>query len=206
MKEQASASVFNPDHQAGDLDARIVVALERLSEVFRVALWNTGKQHRISPLQIQLLIFLRFHSETYRTVSYLAREFSLSKPTISEAIRTLLKKELIEKRANASDSRSYVIALTATGQELADQLSDFAEAVPAAFSDWEAERKEAFYHNLLDLIQGLQQTGLVSLQRTCYQCQYLRKDAKGWHCAFLKKDLAPAALRVDCPEFSPSAA
>lgn len=194
-------SVFDPQAQAGSLDAKVVVALERIAEVFRVSLWNAGKEHGLSPLQIQLLIFLKFHSAEKCKVSYLAREFSLSKPTISEAVRTLLKKELIGKETDPEDSRSYSIHLAPAGEKLAAETASFANGLLPSFSAWSNERKRNFYGELLQLIASLQKLGFISIQRTCLKCRFFRKDKKGDYCKLLKMPLQTQDLRVDCPEF-----
>ena len=169
-------SVFDLEHQGKNLDAKLVVALERISEVFRVALWEMGKQHKLSPLQIQLLIFLSFHDQGKRKVSYLAKEFHLSKPTISEAVRTLLKKELIYKETEAVDTRSYIIHLSTKGQQLVSEVSLFANGLKPTFQDWAMEEKASFYHKILQLIDSLQKNDFISIQRTCFRCPLFQQE------------------------------
>lgn len=197
-------SVFDPQAQANSIDAKIVVALERIAEVFRTSLWEAGKVHGLSPLQIQLLIFLHFHSSEKCKVSYLAQEFNLSKPTISEAVRTLLKKELIGKETDPGDTRSYSIHLTATGEKLAAETASFANGMLPAFGSWNNERKTTFYRDLLQLIASLQKLGFISIQRTCLKCRFFQEGKKGYYCKLLKMPLQTQALRVDCSEFEPS--
>lgn len=194
-------SIFDLREQNSNLNAKILVALERISEVFRVSLWNMGKEHGLSPLQIQLLIFLNFHSSEKCKVSYLAREFSLSKPTISEAVRTLLKKKLIGKETDPVDTRSYTILLTSKGKQLCERVAHFANDLQPAFKDWGEKRKSLFYKDLLDLIFQLQKLGFTSVQRTCYRCRFLQTTGQGHYCQLLKMPLQTADLRVDCPEF-----
>ena len=80
-------SVFNLNIQNENTGNKIVAGLERLSHVFKTLLWEKAKQHGLSPIQIQLLIFIQYHSDEKNTVSYLAKEFSVTKPTVSDAIR-----------------------------------------------------------------------------------------------------------------------
>lgn len=194
-------SVFDPKVQADNIDAKIIVALERIAEVFRVSLWNTGKEHGLSPLQIQLLIFLQFHSTEKCKVSYLAQEFSLSKPTISEAVRTLLKKELIQKETDPVDTRSYTIHLTSAGIAQVASISTFANGLQPALKGWNTARKSKFYGELLQLIFNMQQLGFISVQRTCLRCRFYQKNEAGSYCKLLKMPLRKEDLRVDCAEF-----
>lgn len=55
-------SSFNLSEQNQKVESLIVVALERISEAFRVLLWNESKENSLSPIQIQILIFVNFHS------------------------------------------------------------------------------------------------------------------------------------------------
>ena len=51
-------SSFHLTEQNQKIESRIVVALERISEAFRVLLWNESKENSLSPIQIQILIFI----------------------------------------------------------------------------------------------------------------------------------------------------
>ena len=93
-------SSFNLNEQNQKIESRIVVALERISEAFRVLLWNESKENSLSPIQIQILIFIYFHSTEKCKVGYLADEFNMTKATISDSVKVLLSKELEIGRAH----------------------------------------------------------------------------------------------------------
>ena len=80
-------SSFNLNEQNQKIESRIVVALERISEAFRVLLWNESKENSLSPIQIQILIFIYFHSLAKCKVGYLADEFNMTKATISDSVK-----------------------------------------------------------------------------------------------------------------------
>src|SRR5690606_9651643 len=82
-------SPFDPQRPGPTVESKIVVALERVATAFRVLLWNEGRTHGLSPIQVQLLLFLRFHPRERCKVSVLAQEFNLTKATISESVRAL---------------------------------------------------------------------------------------------------------------------
>ena len=112
-------SVFNINHQNANIDNKIVAGLERISQVFRILLWEKAKRHKLSPIQIQLLIFIHNHSPKNATISYLAEEFNFSKATISDSIKILEQKQLISKITDNKDARSYQIQLIASSSRLA---------------------------------------------------------------------------------------
>jgi hypothetical protein len=51
-------SSFDLEHQNSKIESKIVASLERISEAFRVLLWNESKENSLSPIQIQILIFI----------------------------------------------------------------------------------------------------------------------------------------------------
>ena len=121
------ASIFNPAQQAGNVSSKVVAALERLSEAFRVLLWNEAKQYGLSPIQIQVLIFLQHYPEEKRTVTYLASYFNMTKATISDAVKSLESKKLLIRKAMANDSRSHTLHLVKDGKTLAAKVERFAQ-------------------------------------------------------------------------------
>ncbi len=52
-------NVFDLEIQNSAIEGKIVAGMERLSQVFRILLWEKAKKHNLSPIQIQLLIFIK---------------------------------------------------------------------------------------------------------------------------------------------------
>lgn len=194
-------SVFDPQAQLRHPDLKIVASLERLSEAFRVLLWEKAKNLAVSPIQIQILIFLHYQGEEKRKVTYLAREFNMSKATVSEAVKTLEQKGLLERRTEPHDTRSHTLHLTGNGRLIVEQTALFANPVLSALGRIPPEKREILLENLLLLIGQLQQTGIISIQRTCFLCRFYQKTEAGHFCKFLGTPLKSGDLRVDCPEF-----
>src|SRR6218665_108299 len=101
-------SDFDPIQQTQSIESKIVASLERISQSFRVLLWQESKAFSLSPIQVQVFIFLLHHSNEKRKVSYLADEFNMTKATISDTIKTLEQKKLISKEYEQHDTRSYI--------------------------------------------------------------------------------------------------
>lgn len=191
------------------VSGKIVAALERISEAFRVLLWNEGKAHGLSPLQMQILIFLLHHdAEELRKVSHLAAEFNLTKATVSEAVKALEKKGWIEKDFGQTDQRSFAIGLTAAGEALAGQMERFATNIEAPIASLAADAQADLLLNLLSIISHLHQQGVISVQRMCFTCRHYRPGQAGQphFCQLLNAPLTTAELRVDCPEHEAAAA
>ncbi|MCG8328518.1 MAG: MarR family transcriptional regulator [Chitinophagales bacterium] len=185
-----------------ELQSKIVAGLERISEVFKSLLWEKAKVYGISPIQIQILLFVSNHSSNLCNVSYLAKEFNLTKPTISDAVRVLLKKGLLEKDFSPSDNRRYNVQLSSGGVQLVGELSDYASPVLQILEHIDEEEMKQIYGTLSRLIYQLNQKGIIQVQRSCFGCRYYKGDKKGTHfCSLLDKKLAGPEIRLDCPEF-----
>jgi DNA-binding MarR family transcriptional regulator len=194
-------SVFNLKHQNTSLDNKIVAGLERLSQVFRTLLWEKAKKHSLSPIQIQLLIFIQYHTADKSTISYLAQEFNVTKPTISDAIKVLEQKKMIKKMADEVDTRSYMIQLTASGKNIVSDTEHFVNPVTEIISTINQSEKLVLWQNITKLISQLHQSGAISLQRTCHYCKHFSSKNKAPYCKLLEQKLLPQDIRIDCAEF-----
>ena len=193
-------SSFHLTEQNQKIESRIVVALERISEAFRVLLWNESKQNSLSPIQIQILIFISFHSVEKCKVGYLANEFNMTKATISDSVKVLLSKGLVTKEIDPIDTRSYTLSLTDEGKKIAKKASFFASSIEQPIEKLTEEQKIIMLNGLLKLIYDLNKSGIITIQRMCFNCSYYKTE-KGLHyCNLLNTKLAESEIRVDCPE------
>jgi DNA-binding MarR family transcriptional regulator len=199
-KHPMKYSSFYLNEQNQKVESRIVVALERISEAFRVLLWNESKENSLSPIQIQVLIFIYFHSPEKCKVGYLADEFNMTKATISDSVKVLLAKGLATKERNLTDTRSYSLSLTTEGKEIAKKASVFTTSIEQPIEKLTEEQKKAMLNGLLKLIYELNKSGIITIQRMCFTCSYYQFDNGVHYCKLLKSQLAEKELRVDCPE------
>ncbi|MGV8138829.1 MAG: MarR family winged helix-turn-helix transcriptional regulator [Mangrovibacterium sp.] len=195
-------SPFNPEIQERT-ENKIIVALERLSEAFRVLLWQESKETLLSPIQVQILIFLLFHRKDHCKVSYLSDEFNMTKATISESIKVLLRKNLVQKDEDPRDTRSVVITLTPEGKRVAERSSAFTTVLEVAAGHLNEGQKSIMFNGLIQLINALNQAGIITVQRMCFSCKFYRLTAGGHFCELMQKPLADSEIRIDCAEHEP---
>lgn len=184
------------------IEGKIVASLERISQAFRVLLWQESKEFSLTPLQMQILIFLFTQSEEKRKVSYLAKEFNVTKATISDTIKTLEQKSLIIKENEILDSRSYIISLTEKGIEIAEQTSDFAKEIYKPIIKLNKDDKNNLLLSLIKVIGHLNKTGVISVLRMCTTCSHYQSSEgeETFFCDLLNQELRYTDLRVDCQE------
>lgn len=195
-------STFDLEHQNSNIESKIITSLERVSQAFRVLLWNESKEFSLSPIQVQVLIFLLHHTEQMRKVSYLADEFNMTKATISETIKTLEQKQLIKKAYELNDSRSYVIHLTKKGKIIAKETSLFANQMLAPIDKLNSSEIVNLFLSLMDIIFYLNKSGVITIQRMCYTCCNFKENKKGQEhfCKLLNTSIPFSELRIDCEE------
>jgi DNA-binding MarR family transcriptional regulator len=194
-------SIFNPENQQSDTSSKIIAGLERISEAFKVLLWQKAKQLGLSPIQIQILIFIAYHKSKLSNVSHLAREFNITKATISDAIKVLGKKELIIKDFSPTDSRSYTILLSDTGKDIVSKTEDFADPLKSQLSNIHKSDLENLFTSMNKLIYQLNVNGILTVQRTCYGCKFYNHSEEKDYCNLLNMELMNFDIRIDCPEF-----
>lgn len=183
-----------------ELHFKITQALERISKTFRVLLWEESKKHQVSPIQIQILVFCLSHKQEMLKVSSFAKEFDLTNATISDSVKVLLKKELLDKVPNPKDSRSYTVSLSKKGKKIAEEVAHYSQALEESINWIPKEEKGLFLKNLLAMIEHLNQNEIISIQRMCLTCQHYNKEGNSHYCSLLKKALQNSELQIDCPE------
>jgi DNA-binding MarR family transcriptional regulator len=204
------SGAFDPSSQHGDVDKKIVAALERLSQAYRVLLQVEAQGRRLSPIQARFLVHLLHHGNELGRVGRLAEEFGLSRATVSDATRTLEAKGLLRRKPWSRDGRVATLRLTPAGNEVAVGLSGWADVVEEQLRSFAPEEKEAVMRFLMRLISALQTEGVITVARMCVSCRFFRPDAhprsaSPHHCALLDLPLSGADLRTDCPEHEPAA-
>lgn len=194
-------SAFDITSQQDNLTSKVVVGLERISEVFKSLLWEQAKATGLSPIQIQIMVFVAYHKPELCKVSYLAKEFNLTKPTISDAVRVLVLKGLAAKKDAGSDSRSYILALTDEGKKLLSGIEQFAQPLSTELDKLDEIQLSGIYKSLTELIYQLNRSGVLTVQRTCFLCHFYEKQSETHFCNFLNQALQQEEIRIDCPEF-----
>lgn len=196
-------SSLNPEQHLVNINSKLIASLAKVSEVFWVLLQTQSQSHGLSPTQLQLLLFIKFHpAAQQRKAAFMAKEFNVTKATISDSIKALEQKGLIQRITDARDSRSFILSLTEKGQELAAITENFTHPLDNAVNDWPQEQKESLLQAIFDLIYRLNQMGIISPQRMCYNCQYYSGNRHEEHyCNLIKQPLTIADLRLECAEY-----
>ncbi len=197
-------SIFNHKYQHTDLEAKLVLAFERISHVFRVLLWEQTKKYKLSPIQTQILIYIFHQPEFDRNITTLAQRLNITKPTVSDAVKSLEKKKLILRKTDKKDSRSFYLTLTQKGKGLVKKIESWGDKIKNNLKCIPDSDKSDLYENLLKLLISFEKDGIIHKNKICFTCRHFEAKRKNkntiYFCQLLNIPLKTRELRVDCPE------
>lgn len=186
------------------LDARLIIALERVGHALRTGLRLRAKEAGVTLTQGEILLRLASGRLGRRRVGALAEEFDVRQPTVSDAVSALERKGLIERRRAPGDARSIELTLTPAGRETVAELSVWDIPALEFLTGRLDGEKEVTLGLLVELIAQLNRVGAIQVARTCPTCRFFQPDGDGPpRCALLDMALGPGDFRVDCPDHEP---
>jgi DNA-binding MarR family transcriptional regulator len=194
---------FSPEQQLIDLDARLLLSLQRLSDMLKAMQWEQARSLGITPLQLQILLFVGYHTPDVNKAANIATELQVSRPTISDAVGSLVTKNLLLMSADRRDRRSYSLVLTEAGIQLMEKAGEYMGQLEDVLDKRPAQEKSILYQSVYSIITGLITPEKGGVQRMCYNCAHYSGNKKRQHeCLFLKKPLLSSELQLDCPVHS----
>lgn len=197
--------VKNPVFQS-DLNSNIILSLEKVYLTFRRLLWKYAEQEKLSPIQIQFLIYLTLHSQRDIFMTDIAREYNLTTATVSDALKVLEKKGLIKREVTDKDRRKYFINLTEKGKKVTKKLSGWQNPLQMHLQQFPWQTREIILIFLLKFIESLKNGKLLEEAKTCLSCEYYKNDntlniASQNYCLLRNVPLNISDLRINCPNY-----
>ncbi|MEV7990957.1 MarR family winged helix-turn-helix transcriptional regulator [Streptomyces sp. NPDC086077] len=183
---------------------QLMVGLTRLGQALRISSYRNAGPYRLSPLQADILTLLAGDPRPRRQ-SELTRTLASTAPTISDAVKTLTAKELVERRRDPADARAVTLTLTGAGRAEAERLVRLPEEFAEAMDTLTADDLAAMLRGASSMIRSLQDSKAIPVSRMCLTCDHFRPEAhpgtdRPHHCAFVDNAFGDAELRLDCPD------
>ncbi len=140
-----------------DKAAEIIRELEQLSNIFRALLAEQANEHKLSSLQVQILLQLYFEGkkESGTNAALLARTLKLNKATISIALKSMEEKRLINRIKDTADQRAQQIKLTEWGKEVAHIAGFYPEPLRKVLAPIANREKELLLKNIRGITSKL---------------------------------------------------
>lgn len=191
------------------IESKIAYLLERVSVVYKVLLWNLAKEQKLTPLQIQIMLFINNRITEECTPSNISMDLQITKATLSDAVKTLIKKGLIKKISFHKDRRSALLILTHRGRNLVKRIEGIGDTLAAHIRDLNTQEKEYALLFLIRLINSLYYSGLIKIARICPTCKFFIKDTKSGEdglkarhiCSLTDTEITDTSINVNCPKY-----
>lgn len=202
-------SSFNPKHR-NTTGGQISVALYRITQAIDLLLRERGKALRLSPAQIQSLLFLKYARPGVRTIGGLANRLGVTYATSSGVADALERKRLIKRTPLPEDQRVITVGLTPKGESKAELLEDVLDEIESAVNALPDAEQAALLRATQAIVRHLQNAGYVKVYEMCWGCQFFQMDAhpddpRGpHHCAFMDAPLPEPNTYLECPDFVPT--
>ncbi len=166
--------------------------IDRISRLNAAEDWGGG----LNPTQRAAIAYLSRANRYSRMPSQVADYLSATRGTVSQTLKALARKGLVEERKSQSDRRSVSYAVTAPGLE-ALQVST---AIDAAVAGLEEKAAAGLAAALKDLLKTALKEREGRSFGICKTCRHHRAGVKGASCALLQVDLAPEETEEVCYE------
>lgn len=193
------------DDNSEPADERIAVGLHKLGLALKQQNWLQANDQGLSPTQGQILAAL---ANGAPRASELAKQLGVSMPTISDSVRVLVEKALVEKLPDPKDARASLLSLTKQGKALAKKASGWPEYLASAVRSMSSAEQAVFLSGLSKMIRALQESGQIPVQSMCVSCKYFRENVhtgdKPHHCGLVNAPMGNRHLRLYCPEQVPA--
>lgn len=208
MQTSSKDPSSSPDHNPAqvlisDPPAAIATALAKVSLALRHRAWREAHPRELTPTQGQVLTFL--DQRAGASLGEVAEALGIRDSTASEAVATLVQKDLLERHRDPADRRRLRLMLSARGRREAATTALWPDFLAAAVGSLSAEEQAVLVRALQKMISSLIEKGHIPTAEMCLRCRYFRpfvhRDTpRPHHCAFVDAPMAESDLRFACPE------
>jgi DNA-binding MarR family transcriptional regulator len=200
--------LLDPRARQEDDATRLALGLLRLEQALAEARGAAAAADEISPLQLQLLFDLSTAGTEPATAGELARRHRLSAATVSVSLAGLVRRRLVQRRADARDARRRSLSLSAAGERLAQRAAQRLDGLLGLARSLAEGERRASLAAVVGLVARAAEAGWIRPERMCVACRFFERErdprspAPHW-CRLMERPLAAFELRLDCPEHEP---
>ncbi|MEU4693883.1 MarR family winged helix-turn-helix transcriptional regulator [Actinoplanes sp. NPDC023714] len=184
---------------------QLLAGLARLGQAVRMEAWRNAGPHNLSPLQADIVTLLAAERAPLRQGDIVAALAS-TPPTVSDAVKVLRKKELLDAVRDPGDARVVLLTLSPAGAEEAARLDVVSENLGGAVAALSPDDFAAMMRGTVTLMRELQDRKAIPVSQMCVTCRFFVPDAhpaetgRPHHCNFVDAPFGDTELRVTCPD------
>lgn len=185
--------------------SQLLIGLARLGQAVRMEAWRNAGPHNLSPLQADIVTLLDGRAHPVRQGD-IVTALASTPPTVSDAVKVLRKKELLDATRDPGDARVLLLSLSAAGTQEAARLRIQSETLGDAVSALSPADFAAMLRGTTTLIRELQERRAIPISQMCLTCRFFVPRAhpedpdRPHHCDFVDAAFGDAELRVTCPD------
>ena len=173
--------------------------VERLGEVMKVSTRQVGAEYGLQPVQIEVLHYLascnRFSDNLMAVVDYLGQ----TKGTISQTVKVLEQKGLVEKIQDDIDKRASHLVITQAGREFIDEKLIDAH-FDFAFEQLSKDQQALLSSALSSFTRSLMQSSGLNTFGVCQTCKFHDQHQGQYYCNLLQTPLYESDIDKVCKE------
>lgn len=202
-------SIFDPIYREQHVSGQIARMLFSISQAIKHMLWEKSKLERLTPAQIQVLLYINFVRSDASTVNSLARYLSCTPATISGILDVLQKKELVLRKRKDEDRRQVLLSLTPQGIKAVSVIQDVGQGIEELIAEFDEDEQELLEKLLLKMSKKLIDRKLIVNTDICANCCFFERErfpetAKPHYCEYLNIFLNKEDIYKECPDYKDS--
>ena len=167
--------------------------IERVARIHAADEWTDD----LNPTQRAALSYLARANRFSRTPSNVADFLSATRGTVSQTLKALARKGMIEEVRSQSDRRSISYVPTGKGTEALTRSTVIEEAL----SEMSVSTRQMLAQGLEELIRRSLRARGGKEFGMCRECRHHRKRKTGGFCALLDEQLEPIEAAQICHEY-----
>ncbi len=174
--------------------------IERLANLLRHEVRAEGQRLGLQPVQQEALYYLSICNRYSDTTLAVTEYLGLTKGTVSQTLKVLENKALIEKEKDKKDLRITHLKLTQAGKEFLEETCPpkmFSQAIQQLSNTKQAQTNEL----IQDILRNYQNITGRTAFGVCRNCKYNQKSANGIICKLTNEPLSSHDISLICREF-----
>lgn len=190
---------------------RLSLNLVRVGQAIRALMLREARDTRLTPVQIQTLLFVR-HTKSFATsISRLALQLGASHASTVGVVDGLVAHGYLERSPSSKDRRVTLLRLTPQGEEVCEHLGGWRRPLDELVSELSSADRQHLERGLAELLTRFERAGIAPAGAPCDGCRHFARTEAGgadlpYYCTLLQEGISATEATKDCPEFSPSVA
>lgn len=174
--------------------------LERLSNLQRSDARQSLTLYGLQPIQLEALHYLSVCNRYSDTPMAVTEYLGQTKGTVSQTLKILEKKGLLERRADSKDKRISHLRVSPVGEKILQEVVPTPLFIEAGKQLSEASKNQlATAFN--EFLRVLQQANSLKTFGVCHSCRHNRKlDEGGYFCNLTEEKLSGKDIELICRE------